>query len=333
MEKVLSLIIPTYNMEKYLNKCLDSLIVENMDLLEVLIINDGSKDNSSNIAHEYETKFPNTFRVIDKENGNYGSCINRGLKEAKGKYIKILDSDDSFESLFFNKYISLIKDIDVDLILTDYAIVDENNTIHKICNYNLDSYTIIDFYQLFANNNIDFSIQMHGVTYKRENLLSLNYKQTEGISYTDQEWVYIPITKVKTGIYFNNVLYKYLVGRTGQTVEKSIMKRQSQQLGFIISSLIEKYSKNTETDYNCHLLNQLKTQMYIYQKALIEDSFDIEILKKIDKKIKDNCLELYQMTNSLSSFRIKFVKYWRDNNYKSIPFWMKRLIILREKFN
>ena len=83
-------------MEKYLNKCLDSLIVENMNLLEVLIINDGSKDNSSNIAHVYENKYPNTFRVIDKENGNYGSCINRGIKEAKGKYIKVLDADDSF---------------------------------------------------------------------------------------------------------------------------------------------------------------------------------------------------------------------------------------------
>lgn len=320
-------------MEKYLNKCLDSLIVENMDLLEVLVINDGSKDNSSKIAHKYETKFPYTFRVIDKENGNYGSCINRGLKEATGKYIKVLDADDSFDSLFLNKYISLIKDIDVDLILTDYVIVDENNSPQKICSYKLDSNKIIDFHQLFTNNAIDFSIQMHGVTYKRENLLSLNYKQTEGISYTDQEWVYIPMTKVKTGMYFNRVLYKYLVGRVGQTVEKSIMKRQSQQLGTVISLLIEKYFNNSKTDYNCHLLNQLKAQMFIYQKALIEDSFDVEILKIIDKEIKEHCTELYEITNLISSSHIKFVKYWRNNNYKNIPFWMKNIIRLRGLFS
>ena len=78
MTKLLSIIIPTYNMQKYLRHCLDSLLVsdEMMDQLEVLVINDGSKDNSSKIAHEYETKYPNTFRVVDKENGNYGSCVN-----------------------------------------------------------------------------------------------------------------------------------------------------------------------------------------------------------------------------------------------------------------
>lgn len=90
MEKLITIVIPTYNMEKYLDKCLTSLIVpdEYMELLEVLVVNDGSKDNSSAIAHRYEDKYPQTFRVIDKENGNYGSYVNRGLKEAAGKYIK-----------------------------------------------------------------------------------------------------------------------------------------------------------------------------------------------------------------------------------------------------
>lgn len=85
MQKLLTIVIPTYNMQDYLPRCLDSLVLYDgalMEQLEVLVINDGSKDNSSAIAHEYEAKFPNTFRVIDKENGNYGSCINRGLKEA-----------------------------------------------------------------------------------------------------------------------------------------------------------------------------------------------------------------------------------------------------------
>ena len=107
MIKLLTIVIPTYNMEAYLNRCLDSLLVsdEQMQLLEVLVINDGSKDNSSAIAHEYEAKYPNTFRVIDKENGNYGSCVNRGLKEASGKYIKVLDADDWFDTTEFEKYL------------------------------------------------------------------------------------------------------------------------------------------------------------------------------------------------------------------------------------
>lgn len=75
MEKILTIVIPTYNMQDYLRRCLDSLIVpeEQMKQLEVLVVNDGSKDNSSAIAHEYQNKYPDTFRVIDKEKGNYGS--------------------------------------------------------------------------------------------------------------------------------------------------------------------------------------------------------------------------------------------------------------------
>ena len=95
MEKLLTIIVPTYNMEAYLDKCLTSLIVgesgeEQMCMLEVLVINDGSTDDSSAIAHRYEERYPQTFKVIDKENGNYGSCINVALSVATGKYIKIL---------------------------------------------------------------------------------------------------------------------------------------------------------------------------------------------------------------------------------------------------
>ena len=94
-EIAVSVAVITYNMQDYLNRCLDSLVIEPslMEQLEVLVVNDGSKDSSSAIAHEYEAKFPCTFRVIDKENGNYGSCVNRGLAEAQGKYIKVLDAD------------------------------------------------------------------------------------------------------------------------------------------------------------------------------------------------------------------------------------------------
>ena len=111
MKKLLTIVIPSYNMEKYLSRCCQSLIVapEFMEKLEVLVINDGSKDKTSEIGHSFESKYPETFRCIDKENGNYGSCVNRGLKEAKGTYIKILDADDTFETENFAKFSVLSK--------------------------------------------------------------------------------------------------------------------------------------------------------------------------------------------------------------------------------
>ena len=132
MEKQLTLIIPTYNMERYLRTCLDSLIIdEGQQALEVLIINDGSKDASSAIAHEYEREYPDIFRVINKENGNYGSCINRGLKEATGRYLKILDADDYFDNASLIQFLKIIVTIDTDMILTDNTIYGDNNSSKK----------------------------------------------------------------------------------------------------------------------------------------------------------------------------------------------------------
>lgn len=130
MEKILTIVIPTYNMQDYLCRCLDSLIVpeEQMKQLEVLVINDGSKDNSSAIAHEYQDKYPDTFRVIDKVNGNYGSCVNRGLKEAMGKYIKILDADDWFDTNTLESYLKYLLLQNCDLVFNDCIKVNENGT-------------------------------------------------------------------------------------------------------------------------------------------------------------------------------------------------------------
>ena len=131
MNKILTIIIPTYNMEKYLRRCLDSLIIdeEGMKQLEVLVINDGSKDSSSQIAHEYQDKYPDTYRVIDKENGNYGSCINRGLKEATGKYVKVLDSDDTYDNHSLVEYLQTLNTIDVDIIVTNVSICNKDAKI------------------------------------------------------------------------------------------------------------------------------------------------------------------------------------------------------------
>ena len=91
-------------MEEYLPKCLGSLIIDNkelMQMLDVIVINDGSNDHTSKIAHEFETKYPNVFKVIDKQNGHYGSCINEGLRQMKGRFVRIIDADDSVDSVNF----------------------------------------------------------------------------------------------------------------------------------------------------------------------------------------------------------------------------------------
>ena len=107
MNKLLTIIIPIYNTQEYLRKCLDSLIIKEplLSLVEILLIIDGSPDDSLVIAKEFETNYPQTFVVINKENGGYGSVLKRGIQEAKGKYCKILDSDDWYDKQEFEKFV------------------------------------------------------------------------------------------------------------------------------------------------------------------------------------------------------------------------------------
>ena len=227
MDKILTIVVPTYNMEKYLDKCLTSLIVDDAGLmkkLEVLVVIDGATDRSSEIAHTYQDRFPDTFRVIDKENGNYGSCVNRGLKEAAGKYIKILDADDSFDTANFKEFLKFLLTVDVDCVISDRIRIDENG---KVLSY--------DRYELLPQNGSLFGLKelcyvarklnMHSVCYNTRKIRALRYHQREGISYTDQQWICIPMSYINDAVYIKLVIYKYLIGREGQTVDYLVKEK------------------------------------------------------------------------------------------------------------
>ena len=120
-------------MEALLGRCLDSFILdqEYMDKLQILVVNDGSHDNSSKIGHEYETKYPNTFKVIDKPNGNYGSCVNAALKVASGKYFRICDADDKYDNANLKGYLSYLEKATADIVLSSYYVLSYKSDIEK----------------------------------------------------------------------------------------------------------------------------------------------------------------------------------------------------------
>ena len=340
MDKVLTLVIPTYNMEKYLHKCLDSLIIEDkkiLETLEVLVVIDGAKDASSSIAHEYQDKLPNVFRMIDKENGNYGSCVNRGLKEAKGKYIKVLDADDSFNTKELEQYLTLLLNTDADLVLTDFIQVDEDNK--PFANFQFKDVpqgTVFPFEKLPKANYK--SMAMHAVTYKTENLRSINYIQTEGISYTDQEWIYKPFLTVKKVCYYKLFLYRYLVGRSGQTMDIKVRLKSMKQENIVLKSLIRTYSESTSVD-NYHR-NYLKERLYVrltdtYSVCISsKDESTHEILAETDKYLKDVMGELYQETNYYTIpgvIKYKYIKQWRQN-HQPMPGMYAFCMMLARKF-
>ena len=328
MEKILTIVIPTYNMQDYLRRCLDSLIVpeEQMKQLEVLVINDGSKDNSSAIAHEYQDMYPDTFRVIDKENGNYGSCVNRGLKEATGKYIKILDADDWFDTKNLSAFIDRLQNTDVDVVLTDYKIYKQHE---KTVQTNLMSKTdyVYSVEEAFAENKwgIIF-VQMHTLAYKHSCFDGIDYHQTEGISYTDQEWNLIPWAKVQTLLYLPISVYQYNLAREGQTCDlKVFFKKMPEQFVSICNTiekvsdlksmldefhrtlLFDKIASRAETLYRALLVSEKSTPAFLvdFDKRLVEQYADYA------NALADKVLHRY--------FKYHYIRNWRKSHYKPIP--------------
>jgi len=323
MTKILSIIIPTYNMQKYLRHCLDSLLVSDdmMGQLEVLVINDGSKDDSSKIAHEYEIRYPNIFRVIDKENGNYGSCINRGLKEATGKYVKVLDADDSFDTVNFEDYLRYLGDMDVDMVITPYIIVDEAGNERSVETYDLPDNVPLTWKQLTPAFQKK-SLQMHAVTYKRQNIINIHYQQTEGISYTDQEWIFTPLTTVNTAIAYPNTIYKYLIGRAGQTVSADIFRRNISQNELCARRIVKDYKSFNKFDaYKQEYLDYkfIVTVTAMYQWYLLRyPELDLLELVRFDdfvKSIDESYVELLD-AQPIKYTNCHYIKLWHRDRQK-----------------
>lgn len=318
-DKILSIIIPTYNMERYLKYCLDSLLIkDNFEALEVLIINDGSKDNSSAIAHEYADKYPNVFRVIDKENGNYGSCVNRGLKEAVGKYVKVLDADDSFDTANFCEFVDFLDSVDADLILSDYVEVDEQGSVTGKHDYDFPEDVELKFKDICSTGTFK-NMQMHAVTYRRQMLVDMGYVQSEGVSYTDQQWIFIPMVRVRSVRRFGKCVYRYLLGRVGQTMDPVIKRKHMNHIMVCVHGMLVAYNRflgeidETIREYLMARLLPFSKEVYVTLLTNYNDETKAALIG-FDKDIKSLNNEFYELIGSkdVSSFLgFKYIDYWR----------------------
>lgn len=300
-------------MEDLLGRCLESLVVPETiaETLEVLVINDGSKDRSYEIAHGYEEKYPDVFRVIDKENGNYGSCVNRGLAEAIGKYIKILDADDTFDNKALCILIDNLHYTEADLILTNYCICNHDGNITEKKSFDLPTNTSLAIKDL---GKMGPHMAMHAVTYKTENLRHIGYKQTEGISYTDQEWIYEPMTTVNSFIYLDIFLYNYTVGREGQTMNIIALSRNMHHNLIVMRRMIQTFN-NSPMDSDITKYLRLRIEgfaEYVYSLYLFNmKKMDVHPLITFDKELKHSCPTLYNYIGKLHAGKLPHVRLWR----------------------
>ena len=320
MDKILTIIIPTYNMERYLPKTLSSLVVDDADLmhrLEVLVVNDGSKDESSNIAHKFQEKYPETFVVIDKENGNYGSCINRGIKEATGTYVKVLDADDSFDNSLFPIYLHHLLKTDADLVMNDVTRVNEKDRLIRNTHFNLPTDEVFSL-DLFSDEMIEL-FGMHNAAYKTESLRKMNYVQHEGISYTDQEWIFNPFTTINSVSYCRVLLYRYLLGREGQTMDAKVASKSANHHIAGAKKMLKDYEnfKNLNPTQQHFVDFRMKLRCFnIYFAYLGSNILDLRELIDFDDFVKSVSPRIYdRLEKSSISYMIpyKFIRVWHQN--------------------
>lgn len=324
MKKLLSIIIPSYNMEAYLPRCLDSLIVEaeQMSWLDVMIVNDGSTDTTSAIGHSYQDKSPDTFRVIDKQNGHYGSCVNAALEVAMGKYIRILDADDYFDNKEFRLYLDALKGVDTDVVVTDFNQVDsQGHVFFKAVNQNLVHGRVVNI-----ENNIVGVLMMHGLTYKTELLRRINYKQTEGILYTDSEWSFIPMMDAKTICYFHFKVYQYMLGREGQSMSKELEQKKMSHRVKVVRSILGAYIGDYRNSNSVNARYTLRNYFVnIFMLVIVngaENKENQQLIRKLDEDLKTLCPDMYQYIGqySVNVFGMKYrvIDRWRNHNLMNV---------------
>lgn len=319
MEKILSIVIPAYNVEKYLEKCLASFEIQAiLDRIEVLVINDGSKDHTAEIAQRYCEKYPETYFLYNKENGGHGSGINYGIRYATGKYFKVVDGDDWLNTEELETFVKLLEETDTDIVAADFlCIQDETDTVlqEKHCTPCREQYGhIVD---LTKGEVVDV-IKMHALTIRSVILKQNHIQIDEHCYYVDCEYITYPIPFARTVYFYPKFLYMYRLGRNGQSMDIRSMQKNRMQHQKVLDSLLKFYAglhglSDGSMRYIERCIAQVvENQFQIYISMGCESGIKKE-LRNWDQGLKKRYPRIYSAT------RKKSITMLRRTNYMMLP--------------
>ena len=234
--KLLSVVIPCYNSEEYMRYCIESLLPGGENV-ELLIVNDGSVDDTADIANEYAKSYPTIIKAIHQENGGHGEAVNTGIRNASGSYLKVVDSDDWVDIRAYLKILEVLKSFvkekkSVDMIVSNFVYEKESSKFKKVMKYD----NVLPEGKIFTWDDIGSFhkgqyILMHSIIYRTKLLRDCGLVLPKHTFYVDNLFVYRPLEYVKKIFYINVDFYRYFIGREDQSVnEKVMIKRIDQQI-------------------------------------------------------------------------------------------------------
>lgn len=206
--KYISFAIPCYNSQDYMARAIESILPGGEEV-EIIIVNDGSKDQTSAIAHEYMNKYPDIIKVVDKENGGHGDAVNAGLDNAQGKYFKVVDSDDWVDEEALQKILKLLRDLEedheqIDMLVSNYVYEKVDVNRKKCIHYrNVLPQDEIFRWDSIGHFHLDQYILMHSVIYRTDMLKLSQLKLPRHTFYVDNIYVYYPLPHVRKIYYLD----------------------------------------------------------------------------------------------------------------------------------
>lgn len=228
--KLISFTVPCYNSADYMHICLDSLLTGG-DRVEIIIIDDGSTDSTGAIADAYAAKHPDIIRVIHQENGGHGEGINQGLKHATCPYFKVVDSDDWVNAVALQHVLNRLEQLEaeggVDLMVCNYVYEHEDRSLLSTIRYkNVFPENQVIGWEETRSFRPDQYLTLHSAIYRTEIVRQSGIVLPKHIFYEDNLFVYAPLPLTKKLIYLNEDLYRYLIGREGQSVSEQVMMKR-----------------------------------------------------------------------------------------------------------
>lgn len=307
MNVVLTVVIPAYNVENYLNHAVKSLLESKRDEnIEILIVDDGSTDSTGKIADNLADKYF-CIKTIHQQNGGHGAAINTGIREARGKYFKLLDGDDWVHSVEFARLVDLLSKVEDDLVLCDYSEIYTAERKKRRISYCFPAGETLSMDKW----HVDFLISMHSHVFRTELLRKLPKQMDCHSFYVDMEYVLYPLPFVKSFRYETLDVYQYRLERIGQSVSAEGFRKHYKEDENVLFSLIcyaDQYGSIGEMSeavsyympqriFDMYYRHILKCIRYLKQ----EENSIAEYLREFDKKFRELAPQLYCFYRQIDS--------------------------------
>jgi len=292
MEKLVTFTVPCYNSAAYMRHCVDTLLTAG-EQAEIILVDDGSvKDETPAICDEYAAKYPTIVRAIHQENGGHGEGVNQGIRNAKGTFFKVVDSDDWVDTGALAAVLKKLAELEAagaapDMMIFNYVYEHaEDNTHHTVRYTNVFPQNRIFHWNQIRTFRPDQNILMHSVMYRTERLRACGIELPKHTFYVDNIFVYQPLPYMKNLYYMDVDLYRYFIGRADQSVnEKVMIGRVDQQLR-VTRYMIDCQNLNAlppeQAKLRAYMLHYLSMMMAISSVFLIMDGKPESSVKKFE---------------------------------------------------